>query len=265
MEERTALIGFDAPEAADLASRLGGPCLISEMLPRIVLHDGVLRVEADRSGDYLPVSRVIFHGIFEDDLPFLAALALWGGPCFPDPAAMMDARLRLPSLVKALRFTRFGGLRGFASKRATFQAEGDYVAKWGDWHCGENKERFSTSFTADEPMLFEPFIEGEAVRITAIGRHVRQIRMGGSGWKKSVHGTGAEFMPLDPDLAADAERIRGGLGLSILANDYILGGNGPYLLEVNHIPSVTCLPELWEDYAEAVAAWMATSAHGLLP
>ena len=91
----------------------------------------------------LGVSHVVFHGIFEDDLDFLAGLALWGGPCFPNPAAMMDCRLRLPCLVRSLRFTRFGGaVRGFASVNAEYDAEVESVAKWGNRHCGDNKEKF---------------------------------------------------------------------------------------------------------------------------
>ena len=201
------------------------------------------------------MSRVVFHGIFEHDLEFLAGLALWGGPCFPNPTAMMNCRLRLPGLVHALRFTRFGGPRGYASPGAEYDADGDGVAKWGNWHCGENKERFTGTWTAQEPTLFEPFVPGEAVRLAIVGGEPRQIRLAGSDWRKSVHGSGAELVPADPDLVADTRAIQHGMGLDILANDYMLSDNGPYLLEVNHIPSVTCFPELWQDYSAAVVRW----------
>jgi hypothetical protein len=62
-------------------------------------------------------------------------------------------------------------------------------------------------------------------------------------------------MDADPELVADAQAVRAGLGLDILANDYIVGPAGKHLLEVNHIPSVTCFPELWEAYAEVVVRW----------
>src|SRR5208282_414492 len=120
-------------------------------------------------------SHVVFHGIFEQDLEFLAGLALWGGPCFPNPTAMMDCRLRLPCLVHALRFTRFGGQRGYASPEATYDTESESVAKWGNWHCGENKERFTGRWSAKEPTLFEPFLSGEAVRVVILGKEARQI------------------------------------------------------------------------------------------
>ena len=70
-----------------------------------------------------PVSHVLFHGIFEDDFPFLTALALWGGPCLPKARGMMDCRLRIPCLVRALEVTRFGGmLRGYADCDTTVEA-----------------------------------------------------------------------------------------------------------------------------------------------
>lgn len=260
MDERILLIGFDASEAAALSVRLPFECVCHEMLPRIVVEQGQLFVESPRSARYLRVSRVVFHGIFEHDLEFLAGLALWGGPCFPNPAAMMNCRLRLPCLVHALKHSRFGGAtRGYASTHGEYAAEVESVAKWGNWHCGENKQRFSGSWTAKEPTLFEPFLDGEAVRVVIVGQP-RQIRLTGKGWLKSVHGAGAAFMPADPQLVADTQAIQRGLGLDIIANDYIVSAAGPYLLEVNHIPSVTCFPELWEEYMDVVTAWVSQMA-----
>jgi hypothetical protein len=259
MDERILLVGFDAPEATALAGRLPFECVSHEMLPRIVVERGQLFVESPRSARYLRVSRVVFHGIFEHDLEFLAGLALWGGPCFPNPTAMMDCRLRLPCLVKALQFTRFGGSRGYASAGAEFDADGEAVAKWGNWHCGENKERFAGRWSAQEPTLFEPFVAGEAVRLVILGDKPRQIRLTGKDWRKSVHGAGAEFMPADPELAADTQAIQRGFGLDIIANDYIMSRSDRYLLEVNHIPSVTCFPELWQEYMNVIAGWVGQS------
>jgi hypothetical protein len=259
MNERILLIGFDAPEAAALAERLPHECVSHEMLPRIVVERGQLFAQSPRNAQFLRVSRVVFHGIFEHDLDFLAGLALWGGPCFPNPAAMMDCRLRLPCLVRALRHTRFGGnVRGFASAHVEYTAAVESVAKWGNWHCGENKERFTGTWTATEPTLFEPFIAGEAVRVVIVDEP-RQIRLAGKGWLKSVHGDGAAFMSPDWELIADTIAIQRGLGLDIIANDYMVSASGPYLLEVNHIPSVTCLSELWQDYTRVVARWVSGS------
>jgi hypothetical protein len=256
MSDRILLIGFDEAEAIALRERLPFECINYELLPRIIVKGGQLFVESPESARYVRVSKVVFHGIFEHDLEFLAGLALWGGPCFPNPAAMMDCRLRLPCLVHALRFTKFGGQRGYASSGADYLSASPSVAKWGNWHCGENKELFTGTWSAKEPTLFEPFVEGEAVRVVILDKIARQIRLTGKDWRKSVHGTGAEFMEADPELVADTRAIREGMGLDIIANDYMVSGSSRYLLEVNHIPSVTCFSELWQDYLKVVTSWV---------
>src|SRR5262249_39771874 len=158
-------------------------------LPRILLQDGKLRVESPLRERFVPVSRVIFHGIFERDLEFLAALCLWGGHCFPHPRAMMDCRLRLPCLARALRFTRFGAPpRGYASPGVEFTAKTEQVAKCGGWHCGENKEKFLGPWSSEHPCLIEPYLSGEAVRVLILGERAWQIRLAGKDWRKSVHG-----------------------------------------------------------------------------
>jgi hypothetical protein len=96
-----------------------------------------------------------------------------------------------------------------------------------------------------------------------IGDSARQIALTGPDWKKSVHGTGAMIVPADPDLVADTLAVRRGIGLDVIANDYIACPDGRhYLLEVNHIPSVTCFPELWDDYLRTVGAWAAVTPAG---
>src|SRR5262249_2112554 len=102
----------------------------------------------------------------------------------------------------------------------------------------------------------EPFVAGEAVRVVKLGGEAHQIRLTGVDWRKSVHGAGAAFMPADPELVADTETVRRGLGLDIIANDYMVSESSRYLLEVNHIPSVTCFPELWQEYLRLVVDWV---------
>lgn len=257
MDDRTLLIGFDAAESASLAARLPGESIAHEMLPRIVVERGRLFAPSATSATYLRITRVVFHAIYDDDLPFLAGLALWAGPCFPNAVALMESRLRLPCLVKALRHTRFGGgPRGFASTNATYDPQGSEVAKWGDRHCGENKSRINAPFRAEGPTLFEPFVAGGAVRVTLLGDAAFQTEMTGPGWLKSVHGDGARLVPPDPELVADTRAVRSGLGLELVANDYMISPDaGPYLLEANAIPSVTSHPELWATYLDVVADW----------
>ena len=261
MDDRTLLVGFDAPEAAELAARLPGESVAHEALPRVVIERGVLFAPLATSATYRRIDRVVFHAIYDDDLEFLAGLALWGGPCFPNAQALVETRMRLPCLVRALQHTRFGGpSRGYAFTGGRYDPAGEEVAKWGNRHCGENKQRINAPHTAAEPTLFEPFIAGEAVRITLLGDTAFQTRMAGPGWLKSVHGAGAELTDPDPELVADTRAVRRGLGLEIVANDYMVSpATGPYLLEANAIPSVTCHAELWRAYVEVVAGWVSRS------
>jgi hypothetical protein len=257
--ERLLVIGLDEPELRELKSRLAVPVVGFEMLPRLRLWAGQLSVESPRTdGRFLPVSAVVFHGIFEEDLPALAALALWGGPCFPGARRMMDCRFRIPCLVRSLSVSRFGGLqRGYADRGTEFPAEGVTVAKWGEWHCGEDKNRFEGTWPAREPTLFEQFADGQAVRIQVIGERVWQFRLGGPDWKKSIHGADAAFMEADEDLVADTRRLQEHFGLAILGVDYIVGEDGRrYLLEVNHIPSVTAFEDVRQAYLEEVTRWV---------
>jgi hypothetical protein len=204
----------------------------------------------------LPVSKVIYHGIYEDDLDFIAALALWGGECLPNARAMMDCRLKLPCLVRALEYTQFGDVRGYVSPYARFDSETERVAKWGNWHCGENKERFTGSWTAEQPSIVEPFLQGQAVRGVIVGEHYWQIRLEGDDWLKSIHHAKAAFMDVDEELMCDTWQVKDGFGLEIIANDYIVADDGTkHLLEVNHILNVTRFPEIWEAYRDFAVEW----------
>ncbi|NNJ27175.1 hypothetical protein [Alienimonas chondri] len=262
------LIGLDPPETdlltADLKSRRPGPVVCHPTLPRILVRGGELFVESTSGARLLPVEKVVYHGIFEDDHDTLAGLALWGGPCLPNAAAMMDCRLKLPCLARALRYTAFGApARGFASAGVAVPAGEPAVAKWGNWHCGENKVRFDAIYTPTENCVIEPFLNGEAVRVLQLGERVWQIRLAGDDWLKSVHHAAAEFMPVDPRLEADVRRVGAGFGLTVLANDYILSPDGtPHLLETNHIPNVTRFPTIREAYRTFVLDWLCAEPAG---
>jgi hypothetical protein len=259
--DRILIVGLEEPEFKELRDRTGRKLLHHEMLPRIVLDRGRFLVERlSVAGSWALVSAVVFHGIFEDDFPFLTALALWGGPCLPNALGMMDCRQRVPGLVRALQVTRFGHLpRGFATAGTTAEAETDTVAKWGEWHCGENKARFTGRYQCEENTLFEPFMHGEAVRVHVTGDRAWQLRLTGDGWLKSIHHQDAAFMPLDPELHEDVRRLQQHFKLEMLAVDYIVGpGGAKFLLEVNHIPNVTLFPELRAAYLDLVTAWLDT-------
>ncbi|MCI0714134.1 MAG: hypothetical protein L0154_28515 [Chloroflexi bacterium] len=258
MREYVAIIGLDERESEEIRDSLDVWAISHMVLPKIMVNDGQLWVEAPNGPRLVPANKVVYHGIFENDLNFMVGLALWGGPCLPNPRAMMDCRMKLPGLVRALKLTRFGHPRGYASPYAMITSEEERVAKWGNWHCGENKERFTGTWTASEESIIEPFFAGQAVRVVIIGDQAWQICLQGDDWLKSIHHDTADFMDIDDELLEDTENIRQGFGLEIIANDYIVTDNGKkYLLEVNHIPNVTRFPEMWEAYRDYVIEWVA--------
>lgn len=257
MREIVCLVGLDTPDAEEIREQIDGPVIIHDVLPGIIVQDGVLSVE--HRGRMMTVSKLVYHGIFEEDLDFITGLAIWGGPVFPNPLAMMNCRLKLPCLARALQYTRFGEpLRGYASAGARVTTNTERVAKWGNWHCGENKVRFQGQYTLTEPSILEHFLPGQATRIIMIGAQYWQIQLEGDDWLKSIHHADAALRhDVDPDLLADTIAVRDGFGLDLIANDYIVGPDGTkHLLEVNHIPNVNRFPEIWEAFRDTVVEWI---------
>lgn len=254
------LIGLERPEIEELRSRVRRPLEAFEMLPKLQIRAGELFVGRYGTWDWKgPVARVVFHGIFENDLPTLAALALWGGPCLPSAHGMLDCRPRIPNLARVRRVSRFATLpRSYTDAGTTYTADQPTVAKWGEWHCGEGKERFTGAWeAASEPTLFEPYLEGEAVRVTVVGDRLWQIQLGGDDWKKSIHHPTAGVTALDPGLADDVRRMRDHFDLAVCAADYIVCPDGSkHLLELNHIPNVTQFPEVRAAFLDLAAAWL---------
>ena len=261
MPEQVCLVGLEEFQTAEIRQHVKLPYIIHDVVPRIVVKDCQLLVQHPNRASLVPVSKVVLHGIFDDDMDFITGLAVWGGPCLPNALAMMDCRLKLPCLARALRHTRFGSpARGYAAPGTTVETDKEYVAKWDNWHCGENKVRFHDSWTSEQPSIIEPFFAGQAVRIVIVGNRFWQIRLEGRDWLKSIHDPQAHFMDIDPELLADTQAVRAAFGLEIIANDYIVADDGSkHLLEVNHIPNVTRFPEVWEAYRDYVVGWLTAS------
>ena len=261
--ELVGLIGLEREEADELKARVGCRFVGFEMMPKVQLRDQQLYLARFGTWDWAgPVDKVVFHGIFEDDLPGIAALALWGGPCLPSAGGLLDCRPRIANLARVRRVSRFAALpRSYTDAGTTFRTESPAVAKWGEWHCGEGKERFAAEWPAAEPALIEPFLDGDAVRVTAIGEALFQLRLGGDDWKKSIHHATAAYMPLAAALAADVRRLRDHFDLAVCAADYIVAPDGtPHLLELNHVPNVTQFPEIRTAYLDYTAKWVAEPA-----
>ena len=253
-------IGLELDEVNELRERVAVPVIAHEMLPKLHIRDGGLFARRPDRDQFASVTKVIFHGIFEDDLPTLAALALWGGPCLPGAHGMLDCRPRIANLARVRRVSRFAALpRGYADANTTFPVKAELVAKWGEWHCGEGKERVTADHSVSEPTLFEPFITGEAVRVQLIGPKVFQLRLGGRGWKKSIHGEDTVFTDPDAELVTDTRRLADHFGLPVCATDYMVTPTGEkHLLELNHIPNVTQFAEMRAAYLDLAAEWVNT-------
>ncbi len=259
MTRRVCLVGFDEPQATELRERWNRPALILSSPPRLMVRDQELFVEEFRGGMLMPVAQVIYHAIFEQDFDFLTGLALWGGPCLPSARGMLDCRLKLPCLVRACAASVFADPpRGFVSAGLSYDPGGvQRVAKWGNWHCGENKHRLVGPWQAHQPSVVEPFLPGEAVRVVLIGPHAWQVSLAGEDWLKSIHHPEAQLTQIAPDLLEDTQRVAHAFTLELIANDYIVSADGSkHLLEVNHLPNVTRFPEMWEAYREYAAAWV---------
>lgn len=256
-KQTVCIIGLDRPEFEALRKHYPGPVLYHEVVPQILVKEGLLFVSRPNGVGMVQVDKVVYHAIFEDDFDLITGLAIWGGPSYPNAMGMQDCRLKLPCLARALKHSRFNSPRGFASPHTEVPAEQMTVAKWGNWHCGENKERFTGTWSSEHPAVIEPFFEGEAVRIVIIGERSWQIRLEGEDWLKSIHSEKADFMEIDPELLEDGRSLQQAFGLQMIGVDYIAGPNGQHhLLEVNHIPNVTRFDALRSAFIEDAARWI---------
>ena len=256
MDNLTCLIGLDPPETTLLAKQIDAPVMIHPTMPVVQVRGGELFVQKPNAMAFARVTRVIYHGIFEDDLDLIAALTLWDGPCLPNARGMLDCRLKLPGLARAMAVSKFATPRGYAAPQSVYPADREMVAKWGNWHCGENKQRFNADFLAEQHTIVEPYFDGLAVRLMVMGDRAWQIGLEGSGWLKSIHAEDAAFMPIDPMLHEDTRAIGSAFGLEMLANDYIVAHDGSkHLLEVNHIPNVTRFEEIRDAFITFAANW----------
>ncbi len=254
---RIAVIGLHEQEYKFIREHFEGLIIWHQSVPKIKVVNEILYVENAHGVGMLPVDKIIYHGIFENDLDFISGLALWNGPCFPNAYGMLECRLKIPCLVKAMKYSKFKSPRGFISEGAYINTETDLVAKWGNWHCGENKHKFTGSWESSENAVLETYFEGEAVRILNIGERSWQIKLEGETWLKSIHPDNVKLMEIDPELLEDTLALKGKIGMDIIGNDYIIQKDGTkHLLEINHIPDITRFEEVRLHFLNTVIEWI---------
>lgn len=261
VRKRLLVVGLFEPEIEAIKKELGFEYLIVsyDMLPSVKLVENILYVENPNINEqYLKVDKVIFHGIFEDDYDFITLLSLWNGPCLPNAIGMLDLRQRIPGLARVLPITKFNGIkRGMLINKQNINVDKESVAKWGVWHCGEDKYKFDGKWTSSETSVIEEFIVGEAVRIMIIGDRSWQIKLTGDSWLKSIHNEGSWEMDIDTELLEDSKNIADHFKMQMVGVDYMIGNDGDkYLLEVNHIPNVTVFPFVNEVFIEYAVQWI---------
>lgn len=260
-KKRLLVIGLEANEIEKIRASLGFNYLVVhyDMLPKVKLVQGNLWVESTTvPNKYLLVDMVIFHGIFEHDFDFITLLSLWNGPCLPNAQGMMDLRQRIPGLARALKVSKFNTLnRSMVLGVTEFTSENEVVAKWGIWHCGEDKHKFNGTWTSNETSVIEDFIDGEAVRIMLMGDIHWQIKLTGDTWLKSIHNEGSWQMEVDEELLTDTKNIAAHFNLPMVGVDYMVGKDGrKHLLEVNHIPNVTVFPFINNAFVNFIPDWV---------
>ncbi|WP_417369249.1 hypothetical protein [Flavobacterium beibuense] len=260
-KKRLLIVGLEPRDTEKISKELGWEYLTVhyDMLPVVKLMDGVLYVESPQvPNKFLKVDKVIFHGIYEKDVDFLTLLALWDGPCLPNALGMMDLRQRIPGLVRSLQASKFNTLnRSMVINQQEWNSDKEVVAKWGIWHCGEDKHKFNGNWQSSETSVIEDFIDGEAVRIMLIGNKSWQIKLTGDTWLKSIHNDGSDQMEIDTELLDDSIAIAKHFNSQMIGVDYIVGNDGQkYLLEVNHIPNVTVFPFINEAFIDYAINWV---------
>lgn len=260
-KKRILLVGLLPDEIEAIKEQLDYGYLVVayDMLPVVKLVEDILYVEnPNRTDHFLAVDRVVFHSIFKDDFDFITLLALWDGPCLPNANGMMDLRKRIPGLARSLKASKFNAIkRGMAIGEQEWDAKKESVAKWGVWHCGEDKHKFKGEYVTEETSVIEEFIEGEAVRIMIIGDKYWQIKLTGDTWLKSIHNEGSWEMELDEELLKDSQNIAKYFNMQMIGVDYMVGKDGVnYLLEVNHIPNITVFPFIREEFIDYASKWI---------
>ena len=257
MQKRLCVIGLDKTVFQEIRKSFFGPVIFHETIPKYLVSKGRLFVQKSNGIGMLEVDKVVFHGIFENDFDLITALTIWGGDCYPNALGMMNSRLKLPCLARALKVSKFNSERGMISENTEINVSEETVAKWGNWHCGENKFKFNKNWISQAPSIIEPFFEGDSVRIVQIGATSLQIKLEGKNWLKSIHDADADFMVIDKELLDDTIKIKKELNLDMIANDYITSSSGEkHLLEVNHIPNVTRFDKLKSVYVSEVINWV---------
>ncbi len=248
-------VGLDADVVEQLRGRVDARLVAYPAVPRLYSVDGRVLVEsASVVGRWLEPRGVVFYGYFDDAGPARRALALGATPTLPDVRATLPLDERAMALMLAARADEPGPGRGFVPRGTPLKVDREHVVKWGNRHCGEDKERVTGSVEMASDAVIEPFVEGRSVRVLIVGERAWQLHYESADWRKNVRAT-VTTVEEDARLVARARRTTEKLGLAIAGVDYIVNEEGAVLLEVNAYPGFEDMPEARDAFVEMAASW----------
>jgi hypothetical protein len=73
---RIALVGIEQEEYDSIKAQYSGHIIWHQSIPKIVVKDTVLYMEKSNGIGMLPVDKVVYYGIYDNDFDFIAGLAI---------------------------------------------------------------------------------------------------------------------------------------------------------------------------------------------
>jgi hypothetical protein len=197
---------------------------------------------------------VVFYGYFDDAGAARRGLALGSTPTFPDVGKTLPLDERAVALMLALRAEGRLPARGFVPRGVSVTVDREHVIKWGNRHCGEDKERVLGLVQVANDAVIEPFVTGRSVRILVVGERAWQLEYESADWRKNV-GSTVTIVEAAPDLVARARQTTTRLGLDVAGVDYIVSEGEATLLEVNAYPGLDDVPGAAEELLSMAQTW----------
>lgn len=238
-------IGLPEEWVAEIKERAGVRYIAhSEVVPNSVAVDGYVLLGSQQTiGRWLRPNIVLWYGYFPASRFARTAIAISNTPSFPDIRKTLPWDDKTMAVIMAQDADEPVD-RGLAQGPMQGPWSANTVLKWGDSHCGENKQLMPTGKeqlderAGNSDILSEPFIEGESHRILIVGYHMSQLVYESNDWRKNVNSTITLLSTVDPDLVERTLTIVRRYGLTVAGLDFVLGEGRPTLLELNAYPSL---------------------------
>jgi hypothetical protein len=233
----------------------------SAVVPKVYASEGKSYLESQQTpGRYLQPECVLWYGYFPDSTYARKALAISNTPTFPSIRRAFPWDDKMTAVIMAQEADHpvnrgFHPPLGLGEFYPCPSWAPNTVLKWGNSHCGENKQLL---VTVGEPiedgthnLLSEPYVDGESYRVLVVGQYVSYLRYTSSDWRKNVQGKVEKIRELkrdargkvpivNNDLAVRTLRILSEYNLDVAGVDFVVPKDETeaMLLEVNTYPSL---------------------------